>query len=455
MKKTSVLTGAITGLGMLASGQLLAQGYYVDEQSALRLGDAFSGGSASASDASTVFYGPAAMVKLDDELVVNVAAVNFSSSFDGAATTAGDMPINGKDAESDSLDFLPSVYFVRELSDGFKMGLYMNAPYATGTDFGKNSVARYQASVSEITGIDAGFALAMRLNDMVSIGGSFIAQYVNAKTAVAINTVALCLGTVDAELGAGTCDALGVDSSTLGDTDYDGYFEMEGHNMAYGFALGTLIEFSPESRLGINYRSRIAHKLSGDAEVTFPDNAAGFTGIADLPNTKADGKVSLTTPETASISYFHSLGSVALQADYSWTKWSRYDEVKVRSNDSVVTMLAEAPQVYNWTESQRIAIGASWQVTPELTLRTGMAVDKTPIEDKYAKVDFAFDDYQAISVGMSYVLSEDLTLDVGLQHTFEQTRDIEQDDLATSASKLTGEVTTEVNSYAAGIRWKL
>tara|TARA_B100001109_G_scaffold255897_1_gene262668 strand:+ start:29804 stop:31261 length:1458 start_codon:yes stop_codon:yes gene_type:complete len=454
--KKSILTGAVTVISMLVSSQLMAQGYYVDEQSALRLGDAFSGGSASASDASTAFYGPAAMTLLNDEIVFNIAAVDFSSSFDGDATTLGGAPINGKDAEADSLDMLPSVYMVRELSDGFKMGVYMNAPYATGTDFGKDSVTRYQASESEITGIDAGFALAMRLNDKVSIGGSFIAQYVNAKTAVAVNTLALCLGAeASGELPAGTCTAVGVDSSELGNTTYDGYFEMEGHNMAYGFALGTLIEFTPQSRLGINYRSRIAHTLSGNAEVTFPASAAGFTGLAGLADTKADGKVSLTTPETASLSYFHRFGSVAVQADYSWTRWSRYDEVKVRSRNAVVATLAEAPQVYDWTESQRIAIGASWQVMPALTLRAGMAVDKTPIEDENAKVDFAFDDYQAVSLGMSYALNEELTLDVGLQHTFEQTRDIDQNDLTTSASALEGEVTTQVNSYAAGLRWAL
>ena len=45
---------------LLSAAQLMAQGYYVDEQSALRLGDAFSGGAASASDAATAFYGPAA-----------------------------------------------------------------------------------------------------------------------------------------------------------------------------------------------------------------------------------------------------------------------------------------------------------------------------------------------------------------------------------------------------------
>ncbi|MAS25780.1 MAG: hypothetical protein CMI03_16285 [Oceanospirillaceae bacterium] len=452
--KKALLTAAVTSVGLLISGQSLAQGYYVDEQSALRLGDAFSGGSASASDASTVFYGPAAMTLVKDEIVFNIAAIDFSSSFDGSATTVGGAPINGKDAEADSLDALPSFYMVRELSDGFKMGVYINAPYATGTDFGDDSVARYQAAESDITGIDAGFALAFRINDMVSVGGSLIAQYVNAKTAVAINSTAICLGAEAAgELGPYDCAALGIDAAELGNTTYDGYFEMEGHNMGYGFALGTLIEFTPDSRLGINYRSRIAHQLSGTAEATFPAAAAGFTSLAGLPDTTASGKVTLTTPETASLSYFHRLGKIALQADYSWTKWSRYNKVQVESNDPVIAALAAEPQVYNWTESQRIALGASIAVSPTLTLRTGMAFDSTPIEDENAKVDFAFDDYQAVSLGMSYVMSDDLTLDLGIQHTFSQTRDIEQNDLATSAAALQGEVKTQVNSYAAGIRW--
>ena len=85
--KKALLTAAVTSVGLLISGQSLAQGYYVDEQSALRLGDAFSGGSASASDASTVFYGPAAMTLVKDEIVFNIAAIDFSSSFDGSATT--------------------------------------------------------------------------------------------------------------------------------------------------------------------------------------------------------------------------------------------------------------------------------------------------------------------------------------------------------------------------------
>ncbi|WP_430460049.1 OmpP1/FadL family transporter [Thalassolituus sp. LLYu03] len=456
--KHSILSRAVrlcsAGLpALLLSSLASAQGYYVDEQSALRLGDAFSGGAASGSDASTAFYAPAAMIKVKDEVVINVALIDVSSELDGSAETVGSAPITGKDAKTESSDLLPTFYMVRSLSDGFSMGLFVNAPYATGTDFGDDSIARYQTTESEITGIDAGLALAFRLSDKVTVGGSMIAQYVNAKTAVAINTVAACLGSeVETALG---CDDVGIDTSTLGTDELDGSFVMEGHNTAFGFSAGALLEFTPESRLGLNYRTRIAHQLSGSATVEFPDEAATFMALAGLENTEAEGKVQLVTPEVANLSYFHQFGDLSLQADYSWTKWSRYDQIQVESRNSTVAALAAAPQVYDWTESQRIAVGATYQLSPALTLRGGVAMDSTPIEDDKTKVDFAFDDYKALSLGMSYGITSDLTLDLGFQHTMTQQRDIDQNDLTTAAARLQGEVTTKVNSYAAGLRWAI
>lgn len=451
LAKTIAATCA--GLGaLLAINPAFAQGYYVDEQSALRLGDAFSGGAASASDASAAYYSPAAMLLVRDELAINVAAISVRSELKGSAETGdGSVPVSGDDAEADNLDFLPTLYFVRNLSEGFSAGAFINAPYATGTDFGDDSIARYQTTESEITGIDAGLSLAFRVHEKVSIGGSIIAQYMNAKTAVAINTAALCLG----ELDAAACGSLGIDPANLGSTTYDGTFVMEGHNTAFGFNLGALVEFTPNSRLGLNYRTRIAHELTGSATVEFPAAAETFTNLAGLESTKADGRVQFVTPETANISYFHQLGNLSLQADASWTKWSRFDKLQVESRNSTVAALASAPQVYDWNESQRFALGANYQLNPQLTLRGGFALDMTPIDKDKTKIDFAFDDYKAISLGMSYVLTEAMTLDVGYQHTMTQKRDIDQNDLATAGARLHGEVTTEVNSFAAGLRWAL
>lgn len=456
LAKTIAATCA--GLGALfAVNPALSQGYYVDEQSALRLGDAFSGGAASASDASAAYYSPAAMLLVRDELAINLAAISVRSELKGSAETGdGSIPITGDDAEADNLDFLPTLYFVRSLSEGFSVGTFINAPYATGTDFGNNSIARYQTTESEITGIDAGLSLAFRVHEQVSIGGSIIAQYLNAKTAVAINTAALCLGAEAAgDLGPYTCNALGIDLAQLGSNTYDGNFVMEGHNTAFGFSLGTLVEFTPDSRLGLNYRTRIAHELTGNATVEFPSAAQTFTNLAGLESTKADGRVQFVTPESANISYFHQLGNVSLQADASWTKWSRFDKLQVTSNNSTVATLASAPQVYDWNESQRFALGANYALSPQLTLRGGLALDITPIDKDKTKIDFAFDDYKAISLGMSYVLSKAMTLDVGYQHTMTQKRDIDQNDLLTAGARLHGEVTTEVNSFAAGLRWAL
>jgi long-chain fatty acid transport protein len=58
-------------------------------------------------------------------------------------------------------------------------------------------------------------------------------------------------------------------------------------------------------------------------------------------------------------------------------------------------------QTYDWVDSWRYAIGGSYQVNPSLTLRTGFSLDRSPIKDSQTKLDFAFDNYHAISFGLT------------------------------------------------------
>src|SRR5690554_5336492 len=99
-----LLTSAIMGASLLFAGQTFAAGYYVDEQSAIRLGDAFSGNTASASDASAAYYGPASMILVRDEVAINASAVSVSSRFSGDAKTLGGADINGTAAKNSSTD---------------------------------------------------------------------------------------------------------------------------------------------------------------------------------------------------------------------------------------------------------------------------------------------------------------------------------------------------------------
>lgn len=452
-----LLTSAIIGASLLFAGQAFAAGYYVDEQSALRLGDAFSGGAASASDASAAYYGPASMMLVRDEVAINVSAISASSTFKGTSTTLGNTAVSGSQAKTSTTDIIPTLYFVKRLDEKLAIGGFINAPYATGTEFGKKSVARYQAADSEITGIDIGFSMAFRVHEKVSVGGSLIAQYLKAKTGVAVDTQAACIGAEAAgEAPAGSCAGMfGFDATKLGSDTYDGYFEMEGHNMVMGFQLGALVELTPDSRIGLNYRSEMEHSLTGTATVKFPNDPSsqGFSNAAGLmpANGKAAGRVDMTTPEVFNLSYFHQLGDISLQADLSYTDWRSFQELKIESRDPAVQKLTSSPNVQNWRESYRAAAGASYKINEEFTVRGGMAYDLTPNRDRAATIDFPFGNYKALSLGGTYNINKDISVDAGLQHTLKQERYINNLDPA-SGTRLRGMVTTDVTSFALGLR---
>lgn len=457
-------------ISLSAAQMVMAQGFYVDEQSALRLGDAFSGGAAQADDASTAFYNPAGLTRLQSRQVTfNLSGVYAVSEFDGTATALGEngtpVAIQGDDAEADSIATIPSIYFSAPMNENMVFGAYINAPYATGTDFGNDSVVRYQGTESSILGVDLGAALGFKVTDSLSLGASMIMQYVGATVAQSVNLSSVCYAaaldpTTSADIAAaGGCagSIFGIAADEVGTTTNDAQFEMKGDDIAFGFTAGVLYEFTPEIRAGLHYRNQIGHRLGGNAELEIPAAAQSFASLgAQLESTKAKGFASLTTPESLNVSYLHGIGALTVQADVQWTKWSRFDRLVIDTNDSVIASVA-SPQTYDWEESYRFAVGASYQLNPVLTLRGGIAVDQTPIPDDQTKIDFAFDDYQAISFGMSYVLSDDLIIDAALQKTLAQEREIQQGSLTEQSENLAllnGDVKNDFTSFAAGLRWK-
>jgi long-chain fatty acid transport protein len=208
----------------------------------------------------------------------------------------------------------------------------------------------------------------------------------------------------------------------------------------------------------LHYKNRIAHNLQGNATLEVPTAAEGFGSLpgVDLVDTKAKGTATLETPSQANLSFYQGFGKFSVQADVQWTQWSSFDKLTVKSDNAVIQGVA-SPQSYDWVESYRYAIGGAYQMTPSLKLRTGFALDQTPIEDENTKLDFAFDDYMAISFGLTYDMNKDLAFDFGLQKTLEQKRDINQgntQDAAENLSQLKGDVTTDVLSLAAGLKMK-
>ncbi len=77
-----LLTAGI--LTVCASGSMAA-GFALIEQSASQQGNAFAGGAAVANDASTIYFNPAGMTRLQTQVVAGAHLIITSAKFDGTA----------------------------------------------------------------------------------------------------------------------------------------------------------------------------------------------------------------------------------------------------------------------------------------------------------------------------------------------------------------------------------
>ncbi|WP_299011341.1 outer membrane protein transport protein [uncultured Shewanella sp.] len=442
------------GMGILSLGmtfQALAQGYYIDEQSAKRLGDAFSSGAADASDASTVFYNPAGMVRLDGmQLVGNFSGVYTQTdvtmsgvSFDASSATLSS-PIQG--AEQVKLDesfLIPSVYFSYQLSPSWHLGASLNVPYSSGSEFNTDFVGRYFSLKSDITSVNLGLMASYRISAQWSVGLGVNSQYIEAEIQNQVNSSGICQLGIASGMSADLC--VGLDSS--GTYTDDGNVKMKGDDLAFGYTFGVLYQWDFHTRFGLNYRSKISHTLTGDATISAPD----IVGMVEpmLTSRVEGGSVELVTPETLDLSGLYQLNEDwHLQASASWFRWSQFEALDIELDNGGGFSTAQ-----NWDDSYRLAVGLGYQLTPHWVLRTGMAYESTPVPDETVSLDFAFGDFYALSMGASYQFSDTLYFDLGYQHTFSFNRDIAQGSLIVDSAEVSGNVETSINSLALGVNW--
>ncbi|HET8708550.1 MAG TPA: outer membrane protein transport protein [Pseudomonadales bacterium] len=439
-----------------------AQGYQVDELSVRRLGDAFSGGAASANDASTAHYNPAGLTHLRQiELAGGVTALSNRSTFSGQAValdpadTAGGgtgmAPISGGDrAVSETRALIPSVYLAVPLDAATVMGVILNTPFGSGTDYPMDDVTRYQGARSDVQDVRLGLSVGRRLNSQISLGGALLADRLTGEIENAIPSSAFC-SLLESFSSAGTCSQAGL--GPAGSARDDGRVKLSSDDVALGYTLGALFDLSDSTRVGVAYKSKIKHSLEGKADFSMPANAASLLSpFSPLLRTHREhASLNLTTPASLSLSAFHQYDSgFSLQADVTWTQWSVFNTLTV---DGVEETLLDQPQ--DWKNNWRVAVGGDYQLDSAWALRSGLAWDQSPVKKARRSLSFPLDDYRAISVGASYSFSSSWTLDLAAQKTLNFDSNIEEGSLMDDGARLDGRVRSQSWSVAAGVRWKL
>ncbi len=404
-------------LVLVSAGSVFAAGFALIEQSVSGLGNAYSGGAASAEDASTIFYNPAGMTLLNGrQLIVGAHIIMPSVKFhnEGSTHITGQPLSGGNGGDGGVSKPVPNLYYGRKVSDRFSVGMGINAPFGLATDYDKKWVGRYHAVESDVITVNINPSVAYKITDQISVGAGLSAQYLKAKLSNAVD-----FGTAGYSLGI----------PGLLPQSNDGFAEMEGDSWGIGYNLGLLFELNKNTRAGIAYRSRIKQELEGDVDFSHvPDP---FRSSFRNGGVEAD----ITLPDSLSISLYHKINPEwAVMADFTWTNWSLFKELAVEFDNPGQ---ADSVTTEKWQDNYRYSLGVTYTPCCNWILRAGTAYDTTAVESaKYRTPSIPDGDRIWAALGAGYRLSDMVSFDIGYAHLFVNDPDINKN--ATGEDKLKG-----------------
>ncbi len=420
----------------LLTGTVFAAGFALIEQSTSNMGSAYAGGSASAEDASTIYFNPAGMTELDStEAVFGLHIVQPSTRFSDTASSGPAGVSLGSDAGGDAgaTGFIPNFYYTREVAPQFKFGLGINAPFGLSTEYDKTWIGRYHAIESHMQSLNINPSLAYRASNQLSLGAGISLQYLSVELTNAIDQAALCSG-------AGIAPCAGVPTTN------DGYAKVTGTSWGWGANLGLLYKFSDATRIGAAWRSSIKHELEGDAK--FDNIDPVLKGAGFFANTDASAKTDL--PATLSVSGYHQIDSRwTLMGDITWTQWSNFEELRIKYDAGTQ---GDSVQPEEWEDSLRYALGAHYRHSNQTLLRIGVAYDETPIPNAELRTPrIPSNNRTWLALGLNYRVSPQLSFHLGYAHLFVD--DTKISDTNKLKAKLDGEFESKVNIVSGQINW--
>jgi long-chain fatty acid transport protein len=382
--------GGMVGL----STNAMASAFQLWEQDAASVGNYHAGRAAIAEDASTGYYNPAGLVRIQNQqLIVGLVPIFVDTRFRGtvAVNTLGTGP-RPVTAQGGTFNLVPDAHYSAPLTKNLILGLSVVSPFGLRTNYGTSSIVRYVSTLASIKVIDYTPSLGFAFNNKISAGVGFDAEHLN-----------------------GEFDFVGTFVNPILDTRAYNI----GTSTAYGYHLGGLYQVSEQTRVGLSYHSKIIHHLTGKSRFVGPlaNNLAG--GV----QASSQLRVNLTLPATTSLSVFHTLNPVwDVMGSLIYTQWDVTKNLVFQNTAGISggrssnTITAIIPQ--NYRNTWNASVGADYHINTQWTLRSGLGFDESPANDRARNVELPDANRVAVAVGGHYQANKALGFDLGWTHLF-------------------------------------
>ena len=429
MKRNSTARRGLIG-ALLAGGSALAiassafaGGFAVREQSTQFLGTAFAG-SAAGMGLSSMFWNPATLAEFKSGLWsesnlgyiipdTHITSLPGSTQF-GLCPAA--VPCESGNIGMDAL--VPASYYAYALAPNLVLGLGMNSPFGLVT---KPSNSRWvgstHAETSDIKTFNLNPNLAYTVAPGLSIGVGLQVEWIR--------------GRLKNHFG-----------SPLGNT-----VALNAEDVAVGFTAGVLWKPAAWTSIGLGFRSSIEHNLEG--ELFF----------ANLPLAASGVKAGLKTPEIVTLSVRQGLTpTLTVLGTVEWTHWSRLQSLDIFC--TTAGAICPAPGVLinslplNWHDGWFVSGGLEWMASEKLTLRGGLAWERSPIQNPGERTSRVPDsDRIWASLGLTYKWSQTTSIDFAYSHIFFEDSQIDRTD--NLGIRLLADVDSSADIVSVALKTKL
>ena len=363
------LIGIALVLSLLLNGSFAgATGFRIPDQSARAIAqaDAFV---AQADDPSALHYNPAGLVQL-----------RGTHSLIGISMFAPRVRYKSMDGIREDMlkkEYFPLyAYFCSDFGTApWRFGLGINSPFGLGSQWSKTGFSRYWSTLAEMELINVNPAVAYQITPELSLALGIDYYYSEL-----INERQVDFGALIGSPGG-----------------FDGSFRSKGYGDGWGYNAGLLYKPSPRHSFGLSFRSGIDVRYDGNARLT---QIPSF--VSPLSELISRFSSEIHFPPYATFGYaFHPLPELKLELDIDWTGWKTFREIEIDFKKDDV-FFQDQTVSRDWHNAFFYGLGAEYEVSAHLTLRSGLGLMESPIPERTFDTVVVRTKQYAFSCGLGY-----------------------------------------------------
>lgn len=307
------------------------------------------------------------------------------------------------------------------------MGVGFGAPFGLKTEYTDDWIGRFQSTLFDIKTMNVNPSVAYRVNDKVSVGAGVSIQKMEATYDRFASLLPL--------------------NSALQNTK----LRLKADDVSLGWNVGVLFQPTAATRVGLSYRSKVKHTLtgtltaSGGAAAVLSNPATGLAGV--------NAKVDVDLPDTFIVSFTHQLNPRwEVLADLSWTGWSSLDVLPIYYTSGVRAGKEADVLDTRFRDTWRVALGANYHYNDAWTFKFGIAHDESPVKNADTRLVSLPDNNRIwLSFGAQWRPDRATRVDFGLAHLFINDTRISHNQIKNGKGWVIGEYTG--NIWLAGVQY--